>query len=68
MLTLQYPSTLDKRITRRVNELSLKMFRGCTPVIIRITKSRAEQVGYYRVLNNNRFTEEEIINEPKFCI
>jgi hypothetical protein len=65
MFTLQYPATLDKRISRRVNDLSLKMFRSCTPTIHRITNSRAEQVGYYRALNNNRFTEEEIINEQK---
>jgi hypothetical protein len=65
MHKLNFSDTLDKRIIKRVNELSLKMFRKCSPVIQRIAESRSEQIGFYRVLNNKRFTEDHIIEEQK---
>jgi len=53
----------DKRLERRGKELSKNLFKESTSVIQRLSGSRAEQKGYYRFLNNEGVTEEQLISE-----
>lgn len=51
----------DQRIDRRANALLKALVSSETTVIRQLAQSRAEQVGYYRLLNNENFETKQII-------
>jgi Transposase DDE domain/Transposase DNA-binding len=53
----------DKRLDRRAELLSNAIFMGRSAKVHAVTKSEAEQKGFYRFLSNERATEDHLIEE-----
>ena len=55
--------TGDKRLDTRVQKLSDSLFQRPGSTISKLSSNRAEQVANYRLLENEKLTEDGIINE-----
>lgn len=53
----------DKRLDRRATLLSNAIFSGRSSKVHAVTRSEAEQKGFYRFLSNERATEDHLIEE-----
>jgi hypothetical protein len=63
VLGINFAGSLDKRLERRCNQLASSLFKNFTNSIQHISSSRAEQIGGYRFLNNERVEEGLLIEE-----
>ena len=50
----------DKRIEKRASEALHKLTRGRNSSIRQVTESQAEQKSFYRLFNNEKFSEKAI--------
>ena len=55
--------TGDKRLDKRAQTLSKILSQNPCSTISKLSSSRAEQIGYYRLLENEKLTEEGLIKE-----
>jgi hypothetical protein len=53
----------DVRINKRGAQLHAGLFRNSVHSIQRIAEHRAEQIGFYRFLNNSKVSEDKLIKE-----
>jgi hypothetical protein len=53
----------DKRIEKRGNELNNNLFVNSVHSIQQIAQTRAQQIGFYRFLHNNKVTEDSLVKE-----
>lgn len=53
----------DKRLERRAHLLSQSLLSGRSSSVHAVTRSEAEQKGFYRFLNNDRVSEDQLITE-----
>ena len=51
----------DVRLEKRASEALYQLVKGRNSSILGITSNRAEQVGFYRLLENEKFSEEAIV-------
>jgi hypothetical protein len=51
----------DVRLEKRAHDALYQIIKGRNSSILGITSSRREQVGFYRLLENDRFSEEAIV-------
>lgn len=65
MLSVSYEGFLEKRLSKRGKQLSCSLSRNFSSSIQRISCTRAEQVAFYRFLNNDVVTEDLLIEEQK---
>lgn len=65
MLPVNYEGLLEKRLNRRGKQLAHSLSRSLTSSIQQISQRRADQIGFYRFLNNDVVTEEVLIEEQK---
>jgi Transposase DNA-binding len=65
MLPANYSGFLERRLDRRGRKLLSSLFKGMSSSIQRISIDRAEQIGYYRFLNNSAVGESVLIEEQK---
>jgi len=64
ILNTSYTSLFnDKRLDRRGEQLLSSLYKAGSRSIQSISSSRAEQKGYYRLLKNEKVTEDILINE-----
>lgn len=65
MLPVSYEGFLEKRLSKRGKQLSYSLSRNLSSSIQRIANTRAEQIGFYRFLNNAIVTEDVLIEEQR---
>ena len=65
MLSVNYDGLLEKRLVKRGKQLSQSLLGALSSSIQRISTSRAEQIGFYRFLNNDNVSENILIEEQR---
>lgn len=55
--------TGDRRLDRRAQDLFTRLSEQPASNISNLSSNRAEQIGYYRLLENEKFTEASLIEE-----
>lgn len=55
--------TGDKRLDARAQNLWNNLCRQPASTISKLSSTRAEQIAYYRLLENQKLTEQDLINE-----
>ena len=55
--------TGDKRLDRRAQDLFVRLSEQPASNISKLSSNRAEQIGYYRLLENEKLTESSLIEE-----
>ena len=55
--------TEDRRLGRRAQDLFTRLSEQPASNISKLSSNRAEQIGYYRLLENEKFTKASLIEE-----
>lgn len=63
MHSVNYENILEPRLNKRGQDLAKVLLRIPSCSIQKISSTRAEQIGYYRFLNNSSVTEEKLLEE-----
>lgn len=64
-MTINFNGAIDSRLEMRCRSFSSSLLRNFSSSIQSISRTRADQIGYYRFLNNNQVNENILIKEQQ---
>ena len=65
MYSVNFNGAIDKRLESRSKSLLKSMFAKCSTSIQSISQNRSDQIGNYRLLNNDSLSETILIEEQQ---